>query len=69
MEQSIRLFAQSETLLQSITAVMRPAELSYFGHIISATNAFLDEDAYTRVQAEGREMTMEQAIEYASDAG
>ncbi len=65
IESAIGLFTQAETLLTSLSAIMRPAERAYFERIIATAGTSLHQEEYATAQAKGREMTMEQAIDYA----
>jgi tetratricopeptide (TPR) repeat protein len=61
-QQAARLFGAVKFLLESIG---RPADRKDFDHYLAAARAQLDEIAFAEAWAEGRSMTLEQALDYA----
>jgi tetratricopeptide (TPR) repeat protein len=66
-ERAVRLWAAADALREAIAAPRLPYSLRFEPYIASA-HAQLDEESCEHAQAEGREMTVEQAIEYALSA-
>jgi DNA-binding CsgD family transcriptional regulator len=64
-ERSARLWGAAETLRERIGIVFSPFERSYFEPYISAAQGRLDEASWDAAWAEGRALTLEQAVEYA----
>jgi len=66
-EQAARLFGAVEALLEGIGMRGRkdPSDQKEFDHYVAAVRAHLDEAAFANAWAEGRAMTLEQAIAYA----
>jgi len=66
-EQAARLFGAVEALLEGIGMRGRkdPSDQKEFDHYVAAIRAHLDEAAFANAWAEGRAMTLEQAIAYA----
>jgi predicted ATPase/DNA-binding SARP family transcriptional activator len=62
-----RLFGAREVLHESIGAELDPGFQRYYTSFVAQTRAMLDESAFASAWADGRAMTMEQAIEYALD--
>ena len=59
-----RLWGASEVLREAL-GTPRPTADRRYGRYLEATRAQLDDESYARAEAEGREMTLEQAVEYA----
>lgn len=66
---SARLWGAAESLRETIGAVLSPVELRVYGPYIEAARARLDETAWESVWAEGKAMTVEEAVEYALAGG
>jgi hypothetical protein len=66
-ERAARLFGASAALREAIGAPRPPAFRSYHERNLTAVRDRLGEDTFERVRAEGREMTLEQAVECALD--
>ena len=64
-EQSAQLLGATEALLETTGAVLWPADRIEYERDVSDLRAQLDEAAFDAAWAEGRAMTMEQAIETA----
>ncbi len=66
-EQAARLFGAVESLLEGIGMAgrMDPSDQKEFDHYVAAVRAQLDEAAVAKAWAEGRAMTLEQAVEFA----
>jgi hypothetical protein len=60
-----RLFGAAETLREQIGAPLLPVERPDYKRDVSAIHTQLDEVAFATAWAEGRTMTLEQAIAYA----
>ena len=64
-EQAVRLFATSEALREAIGSVLHgPTRVEHDANV-SAVRAHFDEATFAAAWAEGRAMTMEQAVAYA----
>jgi hypothetical protein len=60
-----RLFGAAESLRESVNSPMTAIERAEYDQNISALRAHMDESAFAMAWAEGRALTMEQAITYA----
>jgi hypothetical protein len=60
-----RLFGAADRLREEITAPLSPAERAAYERDIGRARAQTDEDTITAAWAEGRAMTLEQAVAYA----
>ncbi|MBI1742494.1 tetratricopeptide repeat protein [Candidatus Acetothermia bacterium] len=79
MEQAARLFGAAEALREAISAPISPDAIHRthqgwrktgrvdYDHVVALTKAALGEDTFTKAWAQGRAMTLEQAIDYALD--
>jgi len=61
---SARLWGASESLREITGAILSPAELHVYGSYIDAARAGLDEAAWEEAWAEGKAMTLEEAVGY-----
>ncbi len=68
-ERAARLFAAAEALLDSIGAPLAPADRAAVDRDLAALRARLDPAAFVAAWAEGRAMTREQALAFASASG
>jgi tetratricopeptide (TPR) repeat protein len=66
--QAAQLLSAVEAFHQALGTVMAPADRKEYDHILAAVRAQLDEATFNAAWAEGRTMTLEQAIEYALKA-
>jgi predicted ATPase/class 3 adenylate cyclase len=64
-ERALRLIGAAEVLRESIGAALPPTEQAALARLLEPARQTLDEAATTSVMAEGRAMSLEQAIEYA----
>jgi tetratricopeptide (TPR) repeat protein len=64
-----RLFGAAEMLLQSLDAVLDPTGRLVFDSDLAATRLRLGEAAFEEARAEGRAMTIEQAVAHALERG
>ena len=64
-ERAVRLLAASSVQLEAIGYVLRPRDRLRYEQGLSAARAQLGEDAFDKAWAEGRALTLEQAIDYA----
>ena len=64
---SARLFGAADRIRKTMGAPLPPAERPTYERHQAIARAQIDEAAFEAAWAEGREMTMEQAIEYARD--
>ena len=64
-ERSTKLFGAAEVLRELIGSPMTPLERREYDQAVSNLRARIDETALAKAWAEGRALTMEQAIEYA----
>jgi len=64
-ERSTRLFGAEEALREAIAVPLTPIERAEHDHAITATRSELGAKAFAAAWAEGRAMTLEQAIDYA----
>ncbi|HET7090040.1 MAG TPA: tetratricopeptide repeat protein [Anaerolineae bacterium] len=62
---SARLFGAAEALRENIGYHTSPGQRALYEHFVTAARAQLDEATFEAAWAEGRAMTLEQAIEYA----
>jgi hypothetical protein len=61
----VKLFAASDALREKIGAPLRPVEQLAYDHDIAALHAALGEEAFLASWAEGKMMTLEQALSHA----
>ena len=59
------MLGAAEALLEAIGAVMDPDDHMVYEQAVASARAQLSEEEFERARAEGRAMSMEQAIEYA----
>ena len=59
------MFGAAETLVASIRLEISPAERAHYDQAIAAARAALGKEGFNAAWAEGRGLTMEQAIAYA----
>ena len=64
-QRAARLFGAAEILRESLNSLMTATERIEYDQNISALRAQMDESAFATTWAEGRAMTMEQAVAYA----
>jgi tetratricopeptide (TPR) repeat protein len=64
-QRAARLFGAAESLRENINIPMNPPEHVDYDREVSDLRANMDDAAFARAWAEGRVLTMEQAIEYA----
>ncbi len=64
-ERAARLFGAAEALREAANVPLPPADRADYDHNVAAVRAQLDEAAFAKAWAEGRAMTLEQAVEYA----
>ena len=67
-EHAARLLGAAEALRESIDIPMRPIEHLEYDREVSDLRTNMDEAAFVNAWAEGRALTMEQAIEYVLEA-
>jgi hypothetical protein len=60
-----RLFGAVESLLESIAGRLDPSDQKEFDYYVAAIRGQLDDAKFEKAWAEGRAMTLEQAIEFA----
>ena len=65
VERAVRLFGAAEALREKINIPMNPRERTEYDHQLADLRAGMDEKTFIALHAEGRAMTMEEAIEYA----
>ena len=65
LERAARLLGAAEALRERIGVLISPADRVLYEHQVGFARSALSEDAFASAWAEGRTMTMEQAIEYA----
>lgn len=68
-ERAARLFGAAESLRETINTPMRPNERVEYDRQVSDLRSSMDHAAFTSAWAEGRAMTMEQAIALATEKG
>ena len=68
-ERGARLFGAASALRETAGLPLPPFARAMDKRSLSAVREQMNEDVFAKAWAEGREMTMEQAIAYASDAG
>ena len=66
LEPAVRLFGAAEALLSAVGTDLGPADREQYDHCVASVRAQLDEATFAKAWAEGRAMTREQAIDYAS---
>jgi non-specific serine/threonine protein kinase len=64
-ERATRLFGASEAIFDAMGAVPQPGDRPEYERNIAAVRDHLDEAAYEAARAEGRAMSMQQAVRYA----
>ena len=64
-----RLFGAAEALRETLGAPLFPSHLNHYQQGVAAARAQLDDKTFAAAWAEGRAMTLEQAIAYALDGG
>jgi hypothetical protein len=65
MERAARLFGATETFYSQLRFLMSPLERDNHERDMAAAREALGEEVFAVLQAEGRAMTMHEAIEYA----
>jgi hypothetical protein len=60
-----RYFGAAEALRESLGVAIWPVRRALYDHALETVRAALDAEAFDVVWAEGRAMTLEQAVEYA----
>ncbi len=65
---SARLWGAAESLREVTGAMLSPVETRVYGPYIDAARMRLDEEAWAEAWAEGKSMTIEEAVEYALQA-
>jgi hypothetical protein len=60
-----RLLGASESALARIGALHQPSDKPEYDRIVAAVRARLDDAAFQAAWAQGREMTLQQAVAYA----
>jgi tetratricopeptide (TPR) repeat protein len=63
--QAAQLFGAAESLLEVIARHMDPSDQKEFDHYVAVVRGQLDQETFAKAWAEGRAMTLEQAIELA----
>ncbi len=71
LERAARLWGAAEALLEAIEVIAYPhaSDRSLYEHQVADARARFEEEAWKGAWAEGREMTTEQAVEYALKGG
>ena len=64
-ERAARLFGAGEAMREMVNAPLPPADRVDYDRQLAALRMELDETAFAAAWAQGRAMTLEQAIEYA----
>ena len=64
-ERAARLLGAEQALCESIGAVLTPADESAFDRGVAAARAVLGEAAFATVMAQGRTMSLDEALDYA----
>ena len=64
-ERAARLYGAAEVLRESLKAPLPPPERSFFERHLAVAYGQLDQGAWEEALAEGRSMTLEQAVAYA----
>jgi hypothetical protein len=64
-EQAARLLGSAEVLRDAIALPLQPPDRAEHDRIVAAARAQLDKSTFAAAWAEGRSMTLEQAIAYA----
>jgi len=67
-QRAARLFGKSAMLRETINAPVAPYEQPYHDRMVMAAQSQVDQASWTAAWAEGRAMTLEQAIAYALEA-
>jgi hypothetical protein len=68
-ERAVQLCIAADTHLGKIASFWDPFEYSYYQRIMNLTRVSLGENAFARSEAEGRAMTIEQAVALALGTG
>src|SRR5437667_2425112 len=63
----VRLLGAAEAMLEAMGAVQDPVDRAEYEQGLAAARVQLDEEAFAKTWAEGRAMSMDQAIAYALD--
>ena len=63
-EQAARLFGAAQSLRETIGSSLSPAEREEYDQGVAAVRTGLGEDEFAKAWAEGRKMSMDEAIEY-----
>ncbi|MDQ3856279.1 MAG: hypothetical protein M3281_07800, partial [Chloroflexota bacterium] len=66
-ERAACLWGAAEALREGIDTALSPAERAHHERHASAARAQTDEDAFSRAWAQGRTLSVDQAVEYALD--
>jgi hypothetical protein len=61
-ERAARLFGAAEALREALGAPLPPVERAHYDRSVAATRAALGEEAFAAAWAEGRALSLEQAI-------
>ncbi|MBI1742496.1 tetratricopeptide repeat protein [Candidatus Acetothermia bacterium] len=64
-QRAVQLFGAAESLRVAASSPMSPADRAEYDPILAAARTALGEDVFAAAQAEGRAMTLEQAVAYA----
>ncbi|HSL42842.1 MAG TPA: tetratricopeptide repeat protein [Anaerolineales bacterium] len=67
LERAIRLCSAAKTHLDTVSSFLDAFEQAHYERIINLARFSLSENAFARVRAEGRAMTLEQAVAYAME--
>jgi tetratricopeptide (TPR) repeat protein len=65
VEKGTRLLGASDAVREALDVVMDPDDRKPYEHVVAMARSLLGEEQFERLRAEGREMSLEQAIEYA----
>ncbi|MBI3660878.1 tetratricopeptide repeat protein [Candidatus Acetothermia bacterium] len=68
-ERAARLFGEMKVLRESIGAPLPPSDRTDYERHLATVRASLSEGAFANAWAQGRAMTLEQAIDYALQKG
>jgi len=69
LERAARLFGAADKLLEGTPAVLTVEDRTMYEQSLAAARSMLDEEMFASAWAEGRAMTLEQAIAYALSSG
>lgn len=64
-ERGAKLLGTAQVVLEAMGAVMEPQDRMVYERAVASVRAQLSEEGFEKAWAEGRAMSMEQAIEYA----